>query len=64
MESKSSKRGQMFMWRVCRDIPPTKKNLLWRGVVSDAFCPICEREEETVQHILLNFPLAQDVWGC
>jgi hypothetical protein len=39
---------KMFMWRVCHDILPTKKNLLRRGVVSDAFCSICECKEETV----------------
>lgn len=27
-------------------------------------CPICEREEETVEHILWSYPLVNDVWGC
>jgi hypothetical protein len=39
---------KMFMWRVCPDILPPKINLLRRGVVSDAFYPIYECEEETV----------------
>jgi hypothetical protein len=54
---------KMFMWRACHDTLPTKQNLLRRGVVSDAFCMIFEHEEETIQHILWNCPLAQDVWG-
>jgi hypothetical protein len=31
---------------------PTKMNLMRRGVVKDARCPICEREAETITHIL------------
>jgi hypothetical protein len=42
----------MFLWRVCNNLLPTKMNLMRRGVVKDARCPICEREAETMTHIL------------
>lgn len=42
--------SKMFMWRACTDLLPTKKNLLRRGTVPDALCPICTREGEIFQH--------------
>jgi ribonuclease HI len=53
-----------FMWRACRNLLPTKENLLQRKVVSEPLCPICGRETETVFHILWDCPSARDVWGA
>lgn len=52
---------KMFMWRACHNLLPTKYNLLRRGVVLDALCPICGKDDEIVKHILWNCPPAQDV---
>jgi hypothetical protein len=55
---------KMFMWRACNNLLPTKMNLMRRGVVQEAKCPICGREDETAKHILWSCPSAQDVWSC
>jgi hypothetical protein len=54
---------KMFLWKACHNLVPTKANLAKRGVISTSTCPLCEREEETVEHILWSCPTAQDVWG-
>ena len=53
-----------FLWRACNNLLPTKMNLMRRGIVKDARCPICEREAETMTHILWRCSAAQDEWGC
>jgi len=41
----------------------TKVNLARRGVVlSNTLCPMCNKVEETTQHVLINCELAQKVW--
>jgi hypothetical protein len=54
----------MFIWKECNDLFPTKMNLLKHGMVFDALCPICRRDDKTVKHILWSCLSAQDVWGC
>lgn len=54
---------KMFLWKTCNDLLPTKVNLLRRGVVPVALCPICMRDVDTAEHILWSFPSTQDVWG-
>jgi len=61
---KISNASKMFIWKACNDLLPTKMNLLKCGVVSDALCPICTRDDETVNHILWSCPSGQDVWRC
>jgi hypothetical protein len=43
---------KIFIWRVCHNLLPTKVNLFRRGVVTNKMSPICEIEEEMVEHIL------------
>lgn len=54
---------KMFLWRACHNLLPTKANLFKRSVISTNVCLLCEREEETVEHILWSYSTAQDVWG-
>jgi hypothetical protein len=54
---------KMFLWKACHNLLPTKANLAKMGVILTSTCPLCEREEETVEHILWSCPTAQDVWG-
>ena len=42
---------------------PTKDNLIRRKVVKEHFCPICEKEPETVLHALWGCLVAIDMWG-
>jgi hypothetical protein len=54
---------KMFLWRACHNLLPTKVNLLKRGICDNSFCPICLSENETVEHIIWECPMANDVWG-
>jgi ribonuclease HI len=53
---------KLFIWQACNNILPTYENLFKRKVVSDALCPICKGDIETVGHALWSCPAAQDVW--
>ncbi|XP_059451224.1 uncharacterized protein LOC132182029 [Corylus avellana] len=56
--------AKIFFWRACQNVLPTEDNLLRRKVVKEPYCPICEKEPETVVHALWGCPAATDVWGC
>jgi hypothetical protein len=45
------------------DLLLTKTNLFRRKVCKDQTCPICQREGETLMHIIWECPSANDVWG-
>lgn len=49
---------QMFLWKACQNILPTKVNLHWRNCAPDPLCPICEIHEESVGHILWHYQSA------
>jgi ribonuclease HI len=53
---------KLFMWQACNDILPTNENLFKRKVLTEALCPICRSETESVGHALWSCPAAQDVW--
>ena len=40
-----------FTWQACRDILPTKVNLMRRKVVNDQLCVECGLEDETTGHL-------------
>jgi hypothetical protein len=43
---------QLFLWRACNDILPTKEKLFKRKVVSEPGCPTCGMEIKTTIHSL------------
>ena len=53
-----------FIWRVCRDILPTKKNLVQRKVLHDDRCNECHEEAETSGHLFWSCSRAREVWSC
>ena len=53
---------RMFIWRACNNLLPTKENLFSRHLILNPLYPICEREVETVTHILWNCPFSKDCW--
>jgi hypothetical protein len=53
---------QLFLWKACNNILPTKANLSKRGVTQDDKCPICNLEMEFVGHYLWSCQAAKDVW--
>jgi len=40
-----------FAWRACRDVLPTKENLVRHKVLLDSYCDECNMEEETSAHL-------------
>ena len=51
-------------WRACRNILPTKVNLLKRKVVQDNLCDGCRLEVETTGHTFISCLRACEVWAC
>lgn len=43
---------KIFLWRVLQNIIPTKANLLIKGILEDASCPLCGSCDEHVGHLL------------
>jgi hypothetical protein len=41
---------QLFLWRVCNDILPTKEKLWKRRIVDNPLCPFCGIEVESSIH--------------
>ena len=56
-------KGRIFSWQIFMNAIPTMMNLNKRGVQTDAICPICRKEVETVKHAILKCDLAKDVWS-
>ena len=55
--------AKVFLWKACKNILPTKDNLLRRGVVKEDVCFVCQRETETAGHVLWDCPSSKDVWS-
>jgi hypothetical protein len=55
---------KMFMWRALNNLLPRKVNLAKKGVCQSRACPICEREDETIVHIIWSYSSWSYVWGC
>lgn len=48
-----------FLWRLGRNILPTRCNLAKKGIHLDVLCPICHTEAETGEHIFMSCPLVK-----
>ncbi|OMO95972.1 reverse transcriptase [Corchorus olitorius] len=53
---------QNFLWRACRNIIPTKENLVKRHCSYDPVCVRCNEDVESLEHILFFCPFAQAAW--
>ncbi|XP_042958064.1 uncharacterized protein LOC122293585 [Carya illinoinensis] len=54
---------KMFLWRVAKDILPTRANLYRRKIIESPLCPICHSFPKTTAHVLWSCRAAQDVWS-
>ena len=48
-----------FMWRLAKNILPTRHNPQRKGIVLDTSCPLCHYEAETVEHLFMNCNLSK-----
>lgn len=51
-----------FMWRLVRGLLPLDNILQRRGVCLPSLCVCCGLEQESLEHIFLNGPIAKEVW--
>ena len=62
---KVSNKIKVFGWRTCRNILPTRVNLVHKKIIQDNRCEMCKFEAETGIHALWNYGVVRDVWaGC
>lgn len=50
------------LWRICRDVLPTKVNLFAKKIIQDKWCIMCGRDLETNWHIFFNCCYALEIW--
>jgi hypothetical protein len=55
-------RVKNFIWRLAKNILPTRCNLLRKGVKLDPSCPLCNSEAETSNHLFMQCEIAKLVW--
>ena len=54
---------QMFVWRACSNILPTRDNLHCRKINIDPWCEFCCQQLEYAAHFLWECPFARNVWA-
>ena len=52
-----------FTWRSCRNILPTKDNLLRRKIVTDGCCEECCKDVESSGHLFWECSWARKIWA-
>lgn len=53
-----------FTWRACRDVLPTKVNLVKRKVLQDDQCEECNLAAENSNHLFWTCKRACELWEC
>ncbi|GLT61404.1 hypothetical protein SLA2020_341140 [Shorea laevis] len=51
-----------FIWRAILNSLPSMDNLVKRGIVQEALCPICHSSDETLMHLLFFCPHVEPIW--
>lgn len=51
-----------FIWRLARDILPTRSRLERKGIILDTQCPLCCKNSETSSHLFMHCDMAKLVW--
>ncbi|CAI8584877.1 unnamed protein product [Vicia faba] len=47
-------RTHNFLWRMSKNILPTKDNLSRKGISLDSSCPLCHTEKESASHLFMH----------
>jgi hypothetical protein len=55
-------KGKIFLWLAIRNRCWTVDRLAKRGLPHPDKCPLCNQEEETIQHLLTSCVVARQVW--
>ncbi|KAL6279433.1 hypothetical protein ACE6H2_016314 [Prunus campanulata] len=59
---KSLPKIKFFCWRILSNAIATKLNLFKRKISQSSMCPVCENNEESVEHLFLLCPWTAAVW--
>jgi hypothetical protein len=59
---KTPQRIKNFIWRLARDILPTRGRLQRKGLAIDTTRPLCFEAEENREHMFMRCRLAQQTW--
>lgn len=51
-----------FVWRICREVFPTRSNLRRRHMVIGDTCPWCDQVPESTLHLVIYYSKAQACW--
>lgn len=52
----------MFVWKVCQNALPVLANMAKKRLSKTHICPICLKETETIEHLLLLCPWTEPIW--
>lgn len=53
---------RLFMWKSTKNWIACRVNLVKIRCTSNSLCPICEKESETIEHLLFHCPWSRAVW--
>jgi hypothetical protein len=56
------KSAQNFLWRLAKNILPTRSNLEKKGIILDTSCPLCESAVENIDHLFMQCEVTRAVW--
>jgi hypothetical protein len=62
MEDLGPAKCKMFLWLAIRNRCWTTDRLAKRGLPHPDKCPLCDQEDETIQHLLTTCVVARQVW--
>nr|KYP57109.1 Putative ribonuclease H protein At1g65750 family [Cajanus cajan] len=54
---------QFFLWQICHEALPTRETLVHRGIIDNSNCPMCNAQQETLLHCLLECPRIGALWN-
>lgn len=61
MEDPCACKSENFLWRMAKNILPTKHNLLKKGIHLDLVCSLCCKKDETARHLFMECEFARGV---
>ncbi|GKU86545.1 hypothetical protein SLEP1_g1057 [Rubroshorea leprosula] len=53
---------RVFLWRAILNALPSMDNLVKRGIVQEALCPLCQVADESLMHLLFYCPHVEPIW--
>ncbi|KAL8498923.1 hypothetical protein ACS0TY_022038 [Phlomoides rotata] len=64
-KSLATRRQQAIAWKILKQRLATKVDLYRRGIITDVhdqICPLCDKEDETVKHLIFGCEYATRIW--